>query len=310
MKRLCIALLCLCLLVGCSAPTPTPSSSAPPSSQPEPEPEPIQPTLIKLSETSLELVVGGEDATVEFTVSPENAYVDSFTWTSSNEAVATVSENGLVHAVGAGSCTLRLTLNNGIYTELPVTVTKVSYYAPAIAFNQNDGCTYIDGILIANKTYALPEGYNPGGLLPTVLEAWNAMVAAAKADGISLWIVSGYRSYETQRTIYNNYVANNGQAQADTYSARPGHSEHQTGLAFDINQISYSFGETAAGKWVAEHGAEYGFIIRYPQEKQHITGYVYEPWHLRYLGTELAMDVVESGLCLEEYLNIDSAYRE
>ena len=308
MKRLCMALLCFCLLVGCSAPIPTPPSSAP-SSSPS-EPEPILPTQIKLSEISLDMVVGGEDATVEFTVLPENAYVDSFTWTSSDEAVATVDESGTVHAVGEGRCTLRLTLGNGIYTELTVTVSEVPYFAPAIAFNEDDGCTYIDGILIANKSYPLPEGYNPGGLLPTVMEAWNAMVAAAKADGISLWIVSGYRSYETQRTIYNNYVANNGQASADTYSARPGHSEHQTGLAFDINQISYSFGETAAGKWVAEHGAEYGFIIRYPQEKQHITGYVYEPWHLRYLGTELAMDVVESGLCLEEYLNIDSAYRE
>lgn len=308
MKRLCMALLCLCLLVGCSAPIPTPPSSAP-SSSPS-EPEPILPTQIKLSEISLDMVVGGEDVTVEFTVLPENAYVDSFTWTSSDEAVAAVDESGTVHAVGEGRCTLRLTLGNGIYTELTVTVSEVPYFAPTIAFNEDDGCTYIDGILIANKSYPLPEGYNPGGLLPTVMEAWNAMVAAAKEDGISLWIVSGFRSYETQRTIYNNYVANNGQASADTYSARPGHSEHQTGLAFDINQISYSFGETAAGKWVAEHGAEYGFIIRYPQEKQHITGYVYEPWHLRYLGTELAMDVVESGLCLEEYLNIDSAYRE
>ena len=307
MKRMAIALLCLCLLVGCTAPT-----SAPPSSEPSsvPEPTPVQPTQIRLSETALDLVVGGEDQTVDFTVLPENAFVNTFVWTSSDEAVATVGEDGTVHAVGAGECTLRLTLNNGIYTELPVSVTKVSYYAPAIAFNENDGCTYIDGILIANKSYALPEGYNPGGLLPTVVEAWNAMVAAAKADGISLWIVSGYRSYQTQQAVYNNYVANNGQAQADTYSARPGHSEHQTGLAFDINQISYSFGETPAGKWVAEHAAEYGFIIRYPQEKQEITGYVYEPWHLRYLGTETAMAVYQSGLCLEEYLNIDSAYRE
>ncbi|MBO5783456.1 MAG: D-alanyl-D-alanine carboxypeptidase family protein [Clostridia bacterium] len=303
MKRFCAAVLCLLLLVGCSAPiTPSPSSSA--------EPDPVLPKNIKLSTLALDMIVDGEDQVITFSVLPEDAFVDSFTWTSSDESVATVSEDGRVHAVGEGKCTLRLTLSNGIYTEATVTVSEVPYFAPAIAFDENDGCTYIDGILIANKTYALPAGYAPGGILPTVMEAWNAMVAAAKKDGISLWIISGYRSYDTQEAIYNRYVNDNGQEEADTYSARPGHSEHQTGLAFDINQISYSFGETAAGKWVAENAARYGFIIRYPESKQHITGYIYEPWHLRYLGTELAMDVYESGLCLEEYLNIDSAYRE
>ena len=303
MKRFVCALLCLLLLVGCSTPvTPSPSSSA--------EPEPVLPHNIKLSTLALDMIVDGEDAIITFSVLPEDAFVDSFTWTSSDETVATVSEDGTVHAVGEGKCTLRLTLSNGIYTEATVNVSEVPYFAPAIAFDENDGCTYIDGILIANKTYALPAGYAPGGILPTVMEAWNAMVAAAKKDGISLWIISGYRSYDTQEAIYNRYVNDNGQEEADTYSARPGHSEHQTGLAFDINEISYSFGETAAGKWVAENAAQYGFIIRYPQSKQHITGYIYEPWHLRYLGTELAMDVYESGLCLEEYLNIDSAYRE
>ena len=302
MKRFVCALLCLLLLVGCSTPVTPPSSSA--------EPEPVLPHNIKLSTLTLDMIVDGEDAIITFSVLPENAFVDSFTWASSDETVATVSEDGTVHAVGEGKCTLRLTLSNGIYTEATVNASEVPYFAPAIAFDENDGCTYIDGILIANKTYALPAGYAPGGILPTVMEAWNAMVAAAKKDGISLWIISGYRSYDTQEAIYNRYVNDNGQQEADTYSARPGHSEHQTGLAFDINEISYSFGETAAGKWVAENAAQYGFIIRYPQSKQHITGYIYEPWHLRYLGTELAMDVYESGLCLEEYLNIDSAYRE
>lgn len=303
MKRFVCALLCLLLLVGCSTPVTPPSSSSA-------EPEPVLPHNIKLSTLTLDMIVDGEDAIITFSVLPEDAFVDSFTWASSDETVATVSEDGTVHAVGEGKCTLRLTLSNGIYTEATVTVSEVPYFAPAIAFDENDGCTYIDGILIANKTYALPAGYAPGGILPTVMEAWNAMVAAAKKDGISLWIISGYRSYDTQEAIYNRYVNDNGQEEADTYSARPGHSEHQTGLAFDINEISYSFGETAAGKWVAENAAQYGFIIRYPQSKQHITGYIYEPWHLRYLGTELAMDVYESGLCLEEYLNIDSAYRE
>lgn len=299
MKRFLATLCALMLLSGCA----TVSSSLS-------EPEPILPKQIRLSDISLDMMVGAPAKQVTFTVTPEEAVVESYTWTSTDEAVATVDPSGVVTAVGEGSCTLRLTLDSGIYTELPVTVTDVPYFAPAIAFDENDGCTYIDGVLIANKTYPLPEGYAPGGILPTVMEAWNAMVAAAKEDGITLRIISGYRSYQTQQTLYNNYVARNGQAEADTYSARPGHSEHQTGLAFDINEISYAFGESAAGKWVAEHAPSYGFIIRYPKEKQEITGYVYEPWHLRYLGTELAMDVVESGLCLEEYFNIDSAYRE
>ncbi len=299
MKRFLAALCAFMLLSGCA----TVSSSLS-------EPEPSLPKQIRLSDISLDMMVGAPAKPVTFTVTPEEAVVESYTWTSTDEAVAAVDQTGVVTAVGEGSCTLRLTLDSGIYTELPVTVTKVRYYAPAIAFNEEDGCTYIDGVLIANKTYPLPEGYAPGGILPTVMEAWNAMVAAAKEDGITLRIISGYRSYRTQQTLYNNYVARNGQAEADTYSARPGHSEHQTGLAFDINEISYAFGESAAGRWVAEHAAEYGFIIRYPKEKQEITGYVYEPWHLRYLGTELATDVYESGLCLEEYFNIDSAYRE
>ncbi len=302
MKRFVCVLCLLLLLTGCTAPVS--------SSLPEPEPEVVLPKHIRLSEVALDLVVGEPTRSITFTVTPADAVVESYTWTSSDEAVATVDEQGTVTAVGEGSCTLRLTLATGIYTEASVTVADVPYFAPAIAVNPEDGCTYIDGILIANKTYALPEGYAPGGIVPTVMEAWNAMVEAAKEEGISLRIISGYRSYQTQQKLYNNYVNRSGKEEADTYSARPGHSEHQTGLAFDINEISYAFGESKAGKWVAEHGPSYGFIIRYPKDKQEITGYVYEPWHLRYLGTELAMDVAESGLCLEEYLNIDSAYRE
>ena len=97
---------------------------------------------------------------------------------------------------------------------------------------------------------------------------------------------------------------------ADTYSARAGHSEHQTGLAFDLNSLEESFGETREGIWLREHCWEYGFIIRYPKGKESITGYMYEPWHVRYLGKSAAKSVFESGLCLEEYLNVTSAYAE
>ena len=172
-----------------------------------------------------------------------------------------------------------------------------------------DGVTYINGILIANKTYSLPADYAPG-VDATAEAAFNEMAQAAAAEGLNIYISSSFRSYEYQNRIYNNYVARDGQAAADTYSARPGHSEHQTGLAFDLNSIDDSFAATPEAAWVAEHAHEYGFIIRYPADKESITGYKYEPWHIRYLGVETATDVYESGLCLEEYLDITSIYAE
>ena len=134
------------------------------------------------------------------------------------------------------------------------------------------------------------------------------MFAGAANEGISLWVASGFRSYDTQNWLYNNYVAMDGKAAADTYSARPGHSEHQTGLAFDLNIVADYFAFTQEGVWLANNCWKYGFIIRYPAGKDGVTGYKYEPWHVRYLGTDLAKSVYESGLTLEEYLGITSVY--
>ena len=131
---------------------------------------------------------------------------------------------------------------------------------------------------------------------------------AAREDGINLFVKSGYRSYIDQKIIYNGYVARDGKEGADRYSARPGHSEHQTGLAFDINSTYDSFADTPEAKWLAENSYKYGFIIRYPKDKEHITGYKYEPWHVRYLGVDKAKEVFDSGLCLEEFLGITSVY--
>lgn len=169
--------------------------------------------------------------------------------------------------------------------------------------------TYINGILIVNKTYALPSSYG-GGADPTALAAVNEMIAAAAEEGLNLFIISGYRSYDKQANIYRNYVARDSQAAADRYSARPGHSEHQTGLAFDMNSIEQSFAETPEGIWLAENCSRFGFIIRYTKENEPITGYMYEPWHVRYLGVDIAQQVEASGLCLEAYLGITSQYSE
>ena len=116
-------------------------------------------------------------------------------------------------------------------------------------------------------------------------------------------------------TLYDRYVERDGKQQADTYSARPGHSEHQTGLAVDLDDsgdcyLAACFGQTPSGRWIAAHAAEYGFVIRYPEGKQGVTGFMPEPWHLRYLGTGVATELYNSGLSLEEYLGITSQYAD
>lgn len=172
-----------------------------------------------------------------------------------------------------------------------------------------DGVTYIDGILIVNKTYNLPSSYGTQ-LTDTTINSFNKMRSEASKLGLNLYISSGFRSYSLQNTIYNNYVNMDGKVNADTYSARAGHSEHQTGLAFDLNSINSSFADTQEGKWVNDNAYKYGFIIRYPKGKESITGYMYEPWHLRYVGTNLATKLYNSGnwISLEEYYGIDSKY--
>ncbi len=172
-----------------------------------------------------------------------------------------------------------------------------------------DGCTYVDGVLIVNKSYTVPREYG-SGITAETQAAFDSMQAAAAQEGLTLFICSGFRSYDYQNTLYNNYVARDGQAAADTYSARPGHSEHQTGLALDINSTDGSMATSAEGLWLAEHCAEYGFVIRYPKGKEHITGYMYEPWHIRYLGVDLAEELTSSGLTVEEYFGLTSEYAE
>lgn len=162
--------------------------------------------------------------------------------------------------------------------------------------------TYIKGILIVNKKYSLPANYNPG-VDQTASTALKQLQQAASTAGHNIPLISGFRSYSRQQTLYNNYVARDGQALADTYSARPGHSEHQTGLAFDVGKLDDNYGSTPAGIWLKENCHKYGFIIRYPKGKESITGYQYEPWHIRYVGVEHATKIMNQNITLEEYLN-------
>lgn len=246
----------------------------------------------------------GESKMPIVTMLPENAQNKDELWTSSDETVAIVDAYGNITGVGEGTCTITVSSCDNPDVKADVKVTVETAPEAEVA----DGVTYIDGILIANKTYALPASYNPGGLTDECSAAFQQLVNGAAADNINIYLSSGFRSYDYQSQIYNNYVAMDGQAKADTYSARPGHSEHQTGLAIDCNIIDDSFIGTPEAIWLENHCHEYGFIIRYPKSKESITGYKYEPWHIRYIGVEKAKSVHDSGLCLEEYLGITSQY--
>ncbi|WP_229052736.1 D-alanyl-D-alanine carboxypeptidase family protein [Aeromicrobium sp. Leaf350] len=179
--------------------------------------------------------------------------------------------------------------------------------SPRIVTHPN-GVPTFEGHVVPNKSFALPAWFDPGGIHPTVSASFAAMQADAARSGISLRIVSGYRSYSYQAGLYQRRVVSSSVAEADRYVARPGHSEHQTGLALDINSTSPSFAGTPEGRWLAANAHRFGFVIRYPAGKEHVTGFAYEPWHVRYLDPALATHLYVNGLTVEEYFAIPSRY--
>lgn len=190
-----------------------------------------------------------------------------------------------------------------------------------------DGITYVDGVLIVNKTYPLPATYKPkspykeitsdflyGGdyIEDYVMEAYLKMETDAKGEGLTLKITSGYRSYNVQVDLYNEYKKRDGKEAADTYSARAGYSEHQSGLCFDLNGTNKDFISTKEGKWLNDNAYKYGFILRFPPDSTDYTGYMYEGWHFRYVGVDLATKLYNNGnwISLEEYYGITSKYSD
>lgn len=171
--------------------------------------------------------------------------------------------------------------------------------------------TIINGIILANKKHPLPANYNPGED-PTARQKVNKLIADAQALGLNVSNqVSGFRAYNTQAGLYNNYVAAHGKQEADRFSARPGYSEHQTGLVFDLidnqGQLLGSDGTNEASKkaaeWLANNAHKYGYIVRYKPEFVNKTGYMEESWHIRYVGEDIAKTIHEKNISLEEYLN-------
>lgn len=178
----------------------------------------------------------------------------------------------------------------------------------------NLNTTYI----LVNKYYYLDENYVPENLeeiskqyalsnmklVKEAKEAFEEMAKAAKKEGLNIVAMSTYRDYTYQTNLYDKYVKQDGKEAADTYSGRPGYSEHQTGLAVDVfnNKESYTnFHTTEEFIWMQEHAKEYGFILRFPQNKEEETGYQYESWHYRYVGLQIATYISENNITLEEY---------
>ena len=200
---------------------------------------------------------------------------------------------------------------------------KTNFYQDIVQVKNPDS-----NLVLVNKNYRLPSNYTPDDLVYLDVplyrddtkneanylrkEAANALKnlfnTAKNEEGYELIARSGFRSYETQVNLYNNYVSTRGQQYADSYSARAGHSEHQTGLTIDITAqsvnagLSETFGQSKEGAWVAKNAHRFGFIIRYPQGRTSETGYEYEPWHLRYVGVEAATEIYQNNLILEDYL--------
>jgi D-alanyl-D-alanine carboxypeptidase len=234
----------------------------------------------------------------------------------------------LVVLVGAG-----ILVSNHQDHSPNAAVKKQQAIQEALGFNKNQFSLSDPNSpwIIVNKKRPLPDNFVPTDLrvpsvalrLPggteqthvngTVVKPLEELFGAAKAENVDFMLASGYRSAAYQTTLYAGYVAQDGQTQADAFSARPGYSEHQTGLAADIDnadkkcELEACFGLSSGGIWLAANAYKYGFTIRYPENKTAITGYQYEPWHIRYVGKDLAARLNQTGQTMEEFFNLPAA---
>lgn len=205
--------------------------------------------------------------------------------------------------------------------DIPYTIAYVNvgaYKEPYVEYDLSDLSKGIT--ILANKWNSLDD-YVPKNLVTInpihgtsskseqklekdCYEAFTEMYNAAKKDNIDFYITSGYRAQETQVDVYNRYLQSDSQARVDTYSSRPGFSDHQTGLACDILSGNYtfdSFEQSSACTWLKKNAYKYGFILRFPKNKTDLTGYMYESWHYRYVGKDIAKYIYENNICFEEY---------
>ncbi|WP_215145300.1 M15 family metallopeptidase [Exiguobacterium qingdaonense] len=229
---------------------------------------------------------------------------------------------------GPESPTEETTEDTPVVDEEPTEPTEPIEPTPPVQPIEKDGVANLElnEMILVNKQIALPVNYQPSDLVEANIDFVDSTVGErrmlrkeaaraiedlmndAKAAGIDLKGTSAFRSYAYQVNLFNAYVERDGKEQAMKYSAPPGHSEHQTGLAIDVSsasvnyQLTQGLGETVEGKWLADHAHQYGFIIRYQKAFEEVTGYMYEPWHLRYIGVEHAKRVHALNQPYEQYL--------
>lgn len=244
------------------------------------------------------------------------------------QVAAVVGSVAVLAAMGVGVATTAASVEHGApLSVVPEPASRAMHAAPAlepaydivtassvtVLVNKRiplDPATYVPEPLVALGDLDVPS-INEHSLREDAANAVREMFAAAAAVGHELDMTSGYRDYDLQKELYDSYTAEQGAPTADETSARPGFSEHQTGLAADISDpeaapdciLDACFGDTAAGEWLVENSWQYGFILRYPADMEHITGYSYEPWHFRFIGVDAAADFHESGFATyEEFL--------
>ena len=195
---------------------------------------------------------------------------------------------------------VNLNLDKEIYTDTRPSTNLNTNYLLVNKFN------YLDSNYIPENLELLDNSYAKSGiyLVKEAKDNIEKLIDKAKNDGMNIRVISAYRSYSYQENLYNNYVKNDGVENADTYSARPGYSEHQTGLVIDVTRAFDDFNNfenTNEYNWMLENASNYGFILRYPKDKEDVTTYSFEAWHYRYVGVELAQKIKASNLTFDEY---------
>ncbi len=251
------------------------------------------------------------------------------TYRSSDDQIVIVNHEGVVSAANPASAGQTATVEvsyHGLQTEVQLYILASLEASVKLMPDQSLVVTNpLDVQVLVNKQRSLAADFIPSDLVEVNIpfsfkgqsdrkmmrkeaaQALENLIAAAAQEGIRLFGISGYRSYQTQVSVYNNNVKTQGEAEASRVSARPGHSEHQTGLAMDLSSASNqyalttSFANTPEGKWLAQHASTFGFIIRYPRDKENLTGYSFEPWHIRYVGNPLAEEISNHQLTFEQF---------
>jgi LAS superfamily LD-carboxypeptidase LdcB len=213
---------------------------------------------------------------------------------------------------------------NSIITNTMYPGQQLKIQEPVDGFATSPPVISSEILVLANKTHNLPAGFKPNNLtapkvssvnksktmmIPEAAKALESLFGKAKQDNIKLIAISGYRSYERQSAIFASNTNKYGSAAAaNQFSARPGQSEHQTGLAMDVSSpsvnftLTQSYAQTREGKWLKENAPQFGFIVRYPKGKEDITGYQFEPWHIRYVGKSASLEIANRNITLEEFL--------